>query len=876
MKRFLFTAVLLVVYAQIFSQSATHIATGTRPLSDVPQVLLPQQDNKALLEEELALREPGRPIHFATPLDVDIRPEEQGLWETAANGNAVWRLRIKSPSALSLNLGFTRYWMPSAGTLLLYSPDQKRVIGPFAAEDNETHRQLWTPVLHGEELVIEVQLPPAQRPLLDLELKHVQHDFIGFGILNSASGSCNLDVICGAADGWAVVDSFRDIIQSGAAYHVNGFSTCSGALINNARNDCTPYFLTADHCGISTNNAPSVVVYFNYQNSFCRQPNSSQSGQPGNGMLNQFNSGAIFRAGYGPSDFTLIELDDPLDPQHNPFLAGWNREKVVATRGIAVHHPGVEEKRISFDNDPLNISGWIQPTDSTHVEVNDWDIGTTEGGSSGSPLFDQNKRIIGQLTGGGAACGNNLSDLYGWMHVNWTGGGTPNTRLSDWLDPDNTGVQQLDGKSCAFTIVVSPLIVEVCNTQTTSQDFQIIASDGWSGNVTLAAGNVPAGANAAFAMNPIAPGDTTTLTLSNLGSVATGTYQVGISATDGVEADSATIALTIVTAAPGTATLNLPANNATGLTIFPIYEWAPTSGVFDIEIATDSLFANIVDQATGVSGNTYTGAQLASQTEHWWRVREINACGPGNWSSIFRFTTDEIVCLEVSADNLPLFIQSGPPNTVNANIPVPFGGTIVDVNASRIEGIHTWVGDLKFTLISPLGTQVVLLDQICGNEDDFDIGFDDQASAQPPCPYNVGGSYTPQDALSAFNGQNSMGNWTLQIDDLASIDGGTVRQVDIRICVASFISGVESAQADDFRLYPNPSEGRIHLSRVQAQPEAATVRILNGAGQIVGTTNWPAQQADMDMDLSELPAGFYMVHYTNGHSKRTRKLILTH
>src|SRR5690606_16189236 len=85
------------------------------------------------------------------------------------------------------------------------------------------------------------------------------------------------------------------------------------------------------------------------------------------------------------------------------------------------------------------------PGDGTHVRVADWDIGTTEPGSSGSPLFDQDGRVIGQLHGGYAACGNDSADWYGRFSISWNGGSTPDSSLRSWLDPLNTGNLEIDG-----------------------------------------------------------------------------------------------------------------------------------------------------------------------------------------------------------------------------------------------------------------------------------------------------------------------------------------------------------------------------------------------------------------------------------------------
>ncbi len=431
------------------AQNDPRIARTKTPLADVPVALMPHLDNDALLAAELERRGPGIAPRFAEVMEVAFNPNTHGKWERLANGNSIWRLRIRSVGAKSLNLGFTKYLMPARGSLILYSPDYETVMGPFTPADNEEHEQLWTPVLPGEELVLEVQLPDHRKSDLQLELKYVNHDFLGFA--DVASGSCNLDVICGGADGWDIVDRYRDIIQSVAVIGTGGTTFCTGFLVNNARQDCTPYFMTANHCGINASGAASMVAYWNFVNSNCRQPNTPASGGNGNGQLNDFNTGAVLRATSANSDFTLLQLDDPVSETANAFFAGWSNEDFAPTDSvIAIHHPSTDEKRISFEFQPTFVADYNSTTpnpNGTHITVMDWDIGTTEGGSSGSPLFNREKQVVGQLHGGLASCSNNAQDSYGWFHISWEGGGAPNNRLKDWLDPDNTGITTLDGRA---------------------------------------------------------------------------------------------------------------------------------------------------------------------------------------------------------------------------------------------------------------------------------------------------------------------------------------------------------------------------------------------------------------------------------------------
>jgi len=212
-----------------------------------------------------------------------------------------------------------------------------------------------------------------------------------------------------------------------------------------------------------------------------------------------------------------VELDDEISPTANAYRAGWNAEEEMATSAIAVHHPNNDEKRISFENDPLYLGTWATAADPVpngdHVIVPDWDIGTTEPGSSGSPLFDQDKRVIGQLHGGGAACGNDLYDSYGWFNASWEGGGQPNTRLKDWLDPNNTGIMTVGGKDCGFAINTQNQIAEVCAPDNYTYDLQV--SDNFVNNVNLSIDGLPTGLTATFSNESPAPGESVSLTLSN-------------------------------------------------------------------------------------------------------------------------------------------------------------------------------------------------------------------------------------------------------------------------------------------------------------------------------------------------------------------------
>lgn len=409
---------------------------GTLSLEHIDVVVLQPLDRAALALEDLGRQSEGLPPRFAIPTEVEITPFNRGTFEAAGSGALLWRLRIQAPGANSLNLGLTRFHLPAGARLTLYSADGRESVRPFTAADNESHGELWTPILPTDDMVLELLVPTLELDQVELELTRIGHGYRGFGPRDQASaedsGSCNIDVVCPVAAPWSNEIPSVGVISTG------GSTFCTGFMVNNTAGDAAPFFMTANHCGISVGNAASLVVYWNFETSTC-------GGSP-DGVLSDFNTGATHLASYATSDFTLLLLDDDPDPAFGVAFAGWNRSGSNEVGAVAIHHPSTDEKRISFEDDPTSITSYLGtsvPGNGTHIRVTDWNLGTTEGGSSGSPLFNPAHEVVGQLHGGYAACGNNLSDWYGRFSVSWVGGGTPSTRLSNWLDPLGTGAVSL-------------------------------------------------------------------------------------------------------------------------------------------------------------------------------------------------------------------------------------------------------------------------------------------------------------------------------------------------------------------------------------------------------------------------------------------------
>ncbi len=414
-------------------------ALTNRSLDQIDRRILPKIDiDRLLAEDRSSSKDAQRPAprRFAVPAFVGYNMGNSGTSQDLPDGR-LWRLRIQSPGAKSMNLGITRFDMTEGAKLWIYDPGHSHVEGPYTIRHRSHLGSLWTPMIEGDEIVVEVFVP-AGAATPGIAITNVNQGYRGFAKDISGAGTegtCNVDVVCPEGTPW------ENQIRAVGAYTVDGTATCTGTMMNNTALDFTPYFLSANHCGVNSTNDATVVVYWNYQSATC--------GTHGPGVLTDNQTGSTFRASSAPSDFLLLQLSSNPDPGFNVFYSGWDASGGIPASAVGIHHPSVDVKAISFDNNPLVSTDNGSSTSSAganHWKV-DWDLGVTEPGSSGSCLFDaSNGRCVGQLHGGFSACGSSdMRDWYGKLSVSWTGGGTSATRLRDWLDPGNTGTVSLQG-----------------------------------------------------------------------------------------------------------------------------------------------------------------------------------------------------------------------------------------------------------------------------------------------------------------------------------------------------------------------------------------------------------------------------------------------
>jgi subtilisin-like proprotein convertase family protein len=184
-----------------------------------------------------------------------------------------------------------------------------------------------------------------------------------------------------------------------------------------------------------------------------------------------------------------------------------------------------------------------------------------------------------------------------------------------------------------------------------------------------------------------------------------------------------------------------------------------------------------------MSGTIWQTPVLTQNTKYFWRVRTINPCGVGEWSLAYDFKTGTIICHEPSmSSDVPLVIPTTA-STITSSLAISgLKGTISDLDVVDLFGTHSYLSDLTIRIKSPQGTEATLVTGICGDLNNFNISFDDEATTTPPCPYTTGTAHKPASPLSVFDGLNPNGIWVLTVIDSENFDGGNLNGWGLKIC----------------------------------------------------------------------------------------------
>jgi len=419
------------------------------------------------------------PVSLSTKDDI-------GQWDLLPGGGRIWRLAMNCADAQAIGINYSELRLPDGADIFVYTPDQLNIIGAITNKEISHSTNFTTRPLPGNKIILEYYEPETVAFSATINISGIVFIYRGFGSTelrigkSVASGNCEVNVNCGEGQNWqnqkkAVV---KILTKVGTKYFY-----CTGTVVNNTAQDFSGLLLTASHCSSDFNGTIATesdfsqwVFYFNYETPACTYSSVEEYTLVGAQKIavsdNPSNIG---------SDFLLLRFISDIPLNYYPYYCGWDAGNGNSSSGVCIHHPDGDMKKISTYTTPLGSGTWGSTPD-THWTVvwaaTDNGHGVTEGGSSGSPLFDEEGLLAGTLTGGLSSCQNPTGeDMYGKVSYSWESNGLSSSQqLKPWLDPGNTGTIKMPGsfndKQAVADFSANSLVIPVGGTV----DFQDLSS----------------------------------------------------------------------------------------------------------------------------------------------------------------------------------------------------------------------------------------------------------------------------------------------------------------------------------------------------------------------------------------------------------------
>jgi len=389
--------------------------TSCIPQINVQTITLPFVDNDSLMNVDSVLQvsDSSFIFRFGIALEVNKGMYDAGTWEVLPDSSRLWRFHLKSVGAYSNYLVFDNFFIPKGAKLFAYNVDKTQILGAFNEMNNKPYNGFSLGPIAGESVILEYNEPLDIDTSANIHIATFIHDFkqnwshvvfpnTGNPTLNT-SNPCNINAIC--EPDWCDQRRSVALVVSLTPQPGHLATIGSGALITNEKRDLTPYFLTAFHLLDSDSSGvidPAEIIelqnwlfIFNYQSADC---NTIPTDTP----TTTFSiSGATLIANdCNRSDFALLRLSNRPPGEYNTYLSGFNNANNRPQNGACISHPRGDRKKIALyvkKGTRNNLSDTICGT-SRDWKIK-WDAGSAESGSSGGPLYNEDKLIVGQVHG---------------------------------------------------------------------------------------------------------------------------------------------------------------------------------------------------------------------------------------------------------------------------------------------------------------------------------------------------------------------------------------------------------------------------------------------------------------------------------------------
>lgn len=916
--------ILFVLCANLLS---AQINTGALPASFKHNLSFEQVDHISLYppnmelirSEDAEAEKNGTMMKVARLIPFTANIDNSGTWERTSDGKNIWRLRVSSDGAKSCVLHFDEFELPQGSELFVYNPDRTVVLGPYTSTDNDDGGSYAIGVVYGQELIIEYIAPLAKsltgqvKPIKPIiEMSAFSYFYRGAELYDNrasanfgASGSCMVNANCSEGDNWRAQ-------QKGVAriYVVEGGygGWCSGTLVNNTNYDQTPYFLTADHCGGSASayEFGQWIFRFKYESAGCTAT-SEPSGSNITGCTKKARGPLS-----GGSDFLLLQLNTTSTNLKNIGVVynGWTASPSASPSGVSFHHPSGDIKKVStYTSQLTTVSYGDGAATGAHWMVN-WAStahghSVTEGGSSGSPIFNNNGLVVGTLTGGSSYCTSPTSpDAYGKFSYHWTSNGTTNDKqLKPWLAPNSsaTSCDYLDpnnvGLVCNFS--GTPTTVTAGNTV----NFTDLST---GGTITSRSWSFPGGSpSSSTVASP-------TITYNT-----PGTYNVTLTVTAGSQNATETKNGYITVVQSGgsggftydfEACTNFAVDQFSPCTTYD-GDGSPTYGIqnvtfensgytgafiaFNSSATNPSLAGGNWDAHGGSKCGACFSAVLPAQggsgpNNDWFITPKINLESNSSFSFWAKTANDSYgkdrfnVLISTTNNNISSFTKISTGTYTEA--PTTWTKYTYNLNAYNGQGVYLaiqcvsndafafMIDDIE-VLTTAGGTVTAPVANFTANTTSgcapLTVSFSDQSSNNPTSwSWSFAGA-SPSSSVSSNPTviYNNPGIYSVTLT--ASNAGGSNTKTMTNYITVNDCAPVNDNFASKFSIYPNPTDGIVYIDIPESK---ATVRISDILGKVVKVANLSSNQSSID--LSTLKSGMYFIEIQLSEAKYTSKLTI--